>query len=648
MDQTSWQKAKDVLYEAQRLPGPEREAYIRLHFKDQPDVCDEVLAILPGADTVDDFSRPLVNFGAQDDGLADLQPSTPIKHYTILARLRRGGMGQVFLALDERLRRRVALKCLLSRSSLEADRDRILAEARAAAAITHPNVATVHEVIEHDDRAFMVMEFVDGQSLDTLLARGRLTKDRVVDIGLQLVGALGAAHGSDIVHGDLKPANVMLNADGSAKVLDFGVARTVRTGSGTTTTVGPRGAAATQTVVAGTPGYMSPEQLRGERLDPRSDLYSLGVVLFEMATGRRPFIGVTIDELREAVKQPAPRADAVARDVPSWLADFIAKSLEPLVTARFQSAGEMKEALEAVRQHIRDLNRRELILRWLARIAAGTPLVLAGLIAAGLVTTVGFNTMFGRNGPNARFGGETLLGYLSWGVQAVIPTVIVATLLAVVFAGVRFALNAMQLIGPLRRVAQRVRTLSVDFGVRMGLHRPTALAQALAGLALATLFVFYQVNRDVILAWTEHFDTAPAATFLPIGEGAFERIEYEMALNVSISVFVYGLYRAFRLRRREGTRDGTAALAVLVGVIVIMVFMCVTPFRTFHRRDLERVDVAGARCYVGGESGSELLVLCPGVEPPRSRVVRRDDPTVQRLGITGNVFNGLTPAGSER
>ena len=102
-------------------------------------------------------------------------------------------------------------------------------------------MATVHEVIEHDDRAFMVMEFVDGQGLDTLLARGRLTRDRVVDIGLQLVGALGAAHGSDIVHGDLKPANVMLNADGSAKVLDFGVARTVRTGSGTTTTLGPSG-----------------------------------------------------------------------------------------------------------------------------------------------------------------------------------------------------------------------------------------------------------------------------------------------------------------------------------------------------------------------------------------------------------------------
>jgi hypothetical protein len=641
MDQSSWQKAKDVLYEAQRLPAAEREAYVRKHFEDRPDVCDEVLAILPNADTPDDFSKPIVRF-RPDDELADLQPSTQVGHYTILGRLGRGGMGQVFLALDEKLRRRVALKCLLSRLSLEADRDRILAEARAAAAITHPNVAAVYEVIEHDDRAFMVMEFVDGQILSTLLARGRLSKDRVVDIGLQLTAALGAAHAGDIVHGDLKPANIALTRDGSAKILDFGVARTVRAATATTTTLGPR-PAHTQTVVGGTPGYMSPEQLHGERVDGRSDLYSLGVVLFEMTTGRRPYLERTIEELREAVRHPAPRADFVAKGIPAWLADFIAKSLEPQRTARFQSAGEMKEALEAVRQHVKDLNRRELILKWLARIAVGTPLVLFVLVSAGLVATVGFNWTFGRNGPNARFGGETLLGYLSWGVQAVAPTVIVATLMAVVAAAARFALNAAQSIGAVGRVGQRVRARVVDLGVRTGLHRPTALAQSLAGLALVTLFVFYQVNRDVISAWTEHFDTAPFATLSPIGEGEIARIQYDMALDVAITVFIYGLYRAIRLRRREGSSDGTGALAVFVGVIVIMVFMREATFRTFHRRDLKRVDYAGARCYLGGESGDELLLLCPGLKPPRTHVVGRDDPQVRLLSTTGNVFNGLTP-----
>jgi Protein kinase domain len=647
MDQASWQKAKDVLYEAQRLPGPEREAFVRHHFKDQPEVCDEVLAILPSADTPDDLTvtKPLVKLGAQDDELSDLQPSTAIKHYTILRRVARGGMGQIFLALDEKLRRRVALKCLLSRLSLETDRERILAEARAAAAITHPNVATVYEVVEDDDRAFMAMEFVDGESLSTVLARERLPPGRVVDIGLQLVGALGAAHAGDIVHGDLKPANIALTSDGSAKVLDFGVARTVRAAG--STTLGARPTAQTLSAVGGTPGYMSPEQLRGERIDGRSDLYSLGVVLFEMATGRRPYVEAGLHELRKAVTHPAPRADSVARGVPRWLADLIAKSLEPSVAARFQSAVEMKEALEAVRQHIKELNRRELIFRWLARIAAGAPLVLLVLELAGFVATVGFNWTFGRNGPNARFGSETLLGYLSWGVQAVAPTVIVATLMAVVAAAARFALNAMQLIVPVGRVAQRVRTRVVDFGVRMGLYRPTALAQALAGVALVTLVVFFLANRHVIEAWTEHFDTAPVAILLPIGEGEFARIRYEQVLNVAITVFIYGLYRVTRLRRREGSRDGTAALAVLAGVIAIMAFMCVAPFRTFHRRDLPRVDFAGAACFIGGESGSELLLLCPTLKPPRNHVVRSDDPQVQRLRTTGNVFSGLTPVTSD-
>ena len=116
---------------------------------------------------------------------------------------------------------------------------------------------------------------------------------------------------------------------------------------------------------------------------------------------------------------------------------------------------------------------------------------------------------------------------------------------------------------------------------------------------------------------------------------------------MAISVVVYGLYRAIRLRRREGTRDGTGALAVLVGVIAIMVLMCVAPFRTFHRRDLPRVDFAGAPCFVGGESGDELLVLCPSLKPPRNRIVRREDPQVQRLRTTGNVFSGLTPGASD-
>jgi hypothetical protein len=134
---------------------------------------------------------------------------------------------------------------------------------------------------------------------------------------------------------------------------------------------------------------------------------------------------------------------------------------------------------------------------------------------------------------------------------------------------------------------------------------------------------------------------SPISALLPIGENQRVRNQYNQFLDVSIPLFVYGLYRVVRLRRREGTRDGAAALAVLVGVITILILMREWPYRTFNHRDFERADFDSARCYLNGESGDEFLVLCPGGEPPRNHVVRRDDPRLRRLGIMENVFRGV-------
>src|SRR5437667_1497020 len=160
------------------------------------------------------------------DELADVQPGRRFGPYVIVDRLGRGGMGQVFLSSDTRLRRKVALKCLIaSRVSADARRARILREARAAAGISHRNVATIHDVIEHDGRAFIVMEYVEGESLAARLKRERLPIDAVIAIGRQLVAALAAAHASGVIHRDLKPANIQLLPDGTVKVLHFGVAK---------------------------------------------------------------------------------------------------------------------------------------------------------------------------------------------------------------------------------------------------------------------------------------------------------------------------------------------------------------------------------------------------------------------------------------
>lgn len=653
MNEASWKQAKDVLFDAQQLPASAREAYVRRHFANQPDVADEVLDILQDADTTSDaLSRPAFRIDTRDiDELADLTPSTEIEQYKIVHRLRRGGMGQVFLAHDEKLQRPVALKCLLSRSSAEADRHKILAEARAAAAITHTNVARVYDVVEQRGRAFMVMEYVVGESLFDWLARERLPMSSVVDIGLDLVRALGAAHIGGVVHGDLKPANVQLTPEGSAKVLDFGVARVVRAAAGaeSTTFATGRSAAPPQTVAVGggTPAYMSPEQLRGERIDGQSDLYSLGVVLFEMATGRRLHSGETVGERLETANRPAPRADSIAAAVPQRLADVIAKALEPRIHARFQSAAEMEQALTPVRDLLVARTRRELTLRWLTRVAVGVPLMLLGLELVGFMTSIGLNLALGRRGPYARFGAESWLSNLQWGMVSVIPSAIVASMAAVVVVAGRFALSAAQAIQPVRRVCQRVGNASKEISVRLGLHRSTGLAQCLAAVALATLVIFIQLNVDVIFAWTSSVSTASAATFAPIGENNRARLHYNQVLDVAIPAFLYGLYWVIRLRRRDQTRDGVVAIALSVAVLAVMVLMRELPYRTLVHRDFERADFADKPCYMTGESGGDLLLLCPGDAPPRNRVVRRDDPRVHVLGTVENVFKGMTAAVSD-
>jgi serine/threonine protein kinase/Tfp pilus assembly protein PilF len=204
-----------------------------------------------------------------------------ISHYRILEKLGEGGMGVVYKAHDEKLHRDVALKFLppyLTSDSTE--RDRFLHEARAAATLNHPNIATVHEIDEHDGRLFLAMELIEGGTLRDLLGKEPMSVEKVLDIGIQVSEGLSAAHEKGIIHRDIKPENIMVTAKGHAKIMDFGLARiagaTKLTKAGST---------------LGTIGYMSPEQIRGEEVDRRSDIFSLGVVLFEMLAGAKPFRG---------------------------------------------------------------------------------------------------------------------------------------------------------------------------------------------------------------------------------------------------------------------------------------------------------------------------------------------------------------------
>src|SRR5688572_19859394 len=270
---------------------------------------------------------------------------TRLAHYRILEKLGAGGMGEVYRAHDEQLDREVAIKVLPADSFADATaRARLLREARAAAALNHPAICTIHEVGEADGQSYIAMELVEGQPLSDKAREGALPLDEVLRYGMQIADALAHAHARQIIHRDLKPANVVAGPDGRVKVLDFGLAKRIRDlGPSLATTAAPLTEAGT---VVGTLGYMAPEQLRGQPADTRSDIWALGVLLYEIAAGARPFTGQSRFELSSNILNAPPGPLPAA--VPMTLRAVIERCLEKQPTRRYQSANEVRAAIEAI------------------------------------------------------------------------------------------------------------------------------------------------------------------------------------------------------------------------------------------------------------------------------------------------------------
>ena len=262
--------------------------------------------------------------------------------YEIRAPLGAGGMGEVYLAYDTRLQRDVALKVLTGSGADAAAR--LTREARLASKLTHPGICTIFEAGEIDGRAFIAMERVAGEPLSELVGRGRLSPDRVIRLGAQMAEALAHAHTHGVVHRDFKSANVIIGPDGRIKILDFGIA--IRSGvEGQLRTRDATASVDGGDSIAGTLAYMAPEVLRGEIADARSDIWALGVVLFEMASGRRPFAGSSPYDLTSAIlTKSAPDLPGA----PAGLQSIVRRCLAKPPGERYQRASEVQAALEAI------------------------------------------------------------------------------------------------------------------------------------------------------------------------------------------------------------------------------------------------------------------------------------------------------------
>ena len=353
MNAAEWRRAKDVITAALARSPRERAAFLDQACPD-PATREEIAALIDRCASsphlLDSPEQPIVLEPADAPTATgvlagfDFAQHQKIGPYVFEAPLGKGGMGEVYLAQDTRLHRRVAIKVLSGGRGDQSEVRRLMREAGAAAQLNDPRIAAVYDVLEVDDRAFIVMEYVPGQTLSQHARSRALGPEETVRIGIEIAMALAHAHHAGIVHCDLKPANIKLTPNGAVKILDFGLARQSPRADGVAAS--PRSLDSAVQVVAGTPGYMSPEQVLGRTLDARTDIYSLGVILFELATGARPFQGRDMISLALAVMtQPTP---ALPKILPAPLRQVIECCLEKEAAARYQSAGAVADALSGI------------------------------------------------------------------------------------------------------------------------------------------------------------------------------------------------------------------------------------------------------------------------------------------------------------
>jgi len=348
----SWQRIKEIFQSAQELKPEERSDFLDRACGDDKSLREEVEALLTADDSNEDFlSAPAYEFAASIIAAEETEFSADHKigPYTILCSLGSGGMGQIYLAEDARLRRKIALKFISQQFATDPRRvQRFEQEALAASALNHPNICVIHELgITETGRHFIAMEYIQGITLREQLLRGPLPVKQALNIAIQVATALSSAHASHIVHRDIKPENIMLRPDGYVKVLDFGLAKlTEILPVPETPLLGSKNVTTEAGTLMGTVKYMSPEQLREAIVDERSDIWSLGVVLYEMLTGSTPFEAPTPNDTIAAIRAVQPVSLEFPDHVPGQLRSFIMRAIQKERDRRYQTISKLAADLK--------------------------------------------------------------------------------------------------------------------------------------------------------------------------------------------------------------------------------------------------------------------------------------------------------------
>src|ERR1041384_267191 len=346
----NWPRIKEIFDSAQKLSTAERPDFLDRACGDNTSLREEVEALLTAdAGNKDFLNSPAYEIGAELLIATEFSAGDEIGRYTVQCPLGFGGMGQIYLAEDAKLKRKFALKLISQQFATDPQRvRRFEQEALAASALNHPNICVIHELgITESGRHFIAMEYIQGTTVRQQLSRAGMSVLKALNIAIQVATALSSAHASGIIHRDIKPENIMLRPDGYVKVLDFGLAKLTEILPVSETQLQDLKNAGTETgTLMGTVSYMSPEQLRETKVDERSDIWSLGVVLYEMLTGSTPFEAATADDTIAAIRAAHPPSVKFPEDIPGELRYVITRALDKDRDRRYQTISKLAADLK--------------------------------------------------------------------------------------------------------------------------------------------------------------------------------------------------------------------------------------------------------------------------------------------------------------
>jgi len=399
-----FQLISEIYHEALEYPELERAAFLDSRCGRDQDLRQGVNTLLTGGKSAEAMFLSM----AMKESVRRLSNESPrslvgqtLDHYQVVSLSGKGGMGEVYRARDMNLGREVAIKLLPASFPSGAERLRFEREARAASALNHPNILTIHEIEQVDKYRFIVSEFIDGDTLRKRLSDGQMPLREALDVAIQIASALSAAHSAGIVHRDIKPENIMLRRDDLVKVLDFGLAKVAESNI-TSATPEESTLEWFQTdagIVLGTSAYMSPEQTRGLMVDARTDIWSLGVVLYEMVTGAQPFTGPTkSDVIVSILEKPAPAFKEERLVNNPGVKRILEKALKKNVADRYQSAAELLEDLKSLRQNLDTQTTQQHLASRSRRSKVATVTILLAIITA---AGIALYKVVGRNPPPA-------------------------------------------------------------------------------------------------------------------------------------------------------------------------------------------------------------------------------------------------------